>query len=285
MSEPHKATKNAASFQRKALQYHFNKIRLNIEANEPKMTIAMPTPFFIDPTENEAAHPNGPITKRDFGLADYTEIQALQQTLVQKRAEGEIADTVLLGEHSPIITLGRGSHSENLLQPTLPIVSIERGGDVTYHGPGQVVAYPLFLLDPERRDLHQYLRDLESVVIETLACFGIEGQRLAGKTGVWVSAPDSTPILSEEAEEQLTPRLLKIASIGVAVKRWVTYHGLALNVSPDLTHFEQINPCGFSSDTMTAMSCFLSPVPSIQAVKDAMYDCFHIVFRNQPKQL
>jgi lipoyl(octanoyl) transferase len=220
-----------------------------------------------------------PLQTLNFGLADYQTVWTLQQELVQKRAENKIPDTLLMGEHEPIITLGRGSHSENLLAPTLPVVLIERGGDVTYHGPGQLVAYPIFLLNPERRDLHRYVRDLESVVIETLAHFGLEGQRRTGKTGVWVSAPQAPATLNEDnSEQEAIPHLLKIASIGVAVKRWVTYHGLALNISPDLSHFQQINPCGFTSDTMTAMSCSLSPTPSVQSVKEAMFESFKTVF-------
>jgi lipoate-protein ligase B len=202
---------------------------------------------------------------RDFGLADYEAIRAEQQALAQRRASREVPDMVLLGEHPPVITLGRGTRPENLRNPTIPMVEVERGGDVTYHGPGQLVAYPIIHLPPGRRDLHRHLRNLEEVIMDTLRAFGLEGVRNPGKTGVWLA--DSSD------------RLLKVASIGVAVRRWVTYHGLALNVAPDLTHFTQINPCGLPSDTMTAMSRFLPDTPDMQDVKNILAQSFQQAFR------
>lgn len=177
----------------------------------------------------------------DFGHADYSRIWDLQKHLLSRRVAGAIPDTVLLGEHSPVITLGRGTHPENLLNPNdIPVIEIERGGDITYHGPGQLIAYPIFQLPEGRRDLHRYLRDLEEVLIRTLAHFSLEGVRNPGWTGAWV-----------QGKKQ---ELLKIASIGVAVRKWVTYHGVALNVTTDLSAFSAINPCGLESRVMTSLA-------------------------------
>lgn len=206
-----------------------------------------------------------PFHIQDFGLTYYETIWALQKDLVQQRLDDAIPDTLLLGEHPPIITLGRGSHAENLLNPEIPVIPIERGGDVTYHGPGQLIAYPILLLPEGKRDLHQYLRNLEEVLILTLARFGLEGTRNPGWTGVWVSSP----------QENL---LLKIASIGVAVKKWVTYHGIALNVSTDLSHFRQINPCGLESQVMTSLEQLLNRHIPMSEVKQAFIESFQAVF-------
>lgn len=202
---------------------------------------------------------------QDFGLTDYEAIWALQKQRVQQRLAGDIPDTLLIGEHPPVITLGRGAHRENLLNPTIPVLEIERGGDVTYHGPGQLIAYPIFLLPEGQRDLHQYLRTLEEAIIQTLGEFGLEGHRNPGWTGAWVKAAPSG-------------QLLKIASIGVAVKKWVTYHGIALNVNTNLAHFRQINPCGLESQVMTSMEAQLSkPVP-IDCVKHSLIQQLKALF-------
>lgn len=206
-------------------------------------------------------------TVRDFGLSDYEAIWAEQTRCVEQRLAQEIVDTVLLGEHPPVITLGRNTHAENLLNPLIPVVSIERGGDVTYHGPGQLIAYPIFMLPTKRRDLHRYLRDLEEVIIRTIGEFGLQGVRNPGWTGVWVA-------------DKATGELLKLASIGVAVRKWVTYHGLALNVSPDLSHFAQINPCGLQSHMMTSMQAQLSEPVAMDAVKSAMLRQFQQIFED-----
>ncbi len=194
---------------------------------------------------------------QDFGLTDYQTVWAWQQSLVQERLAGKIPDTVLMGEHPPVYTLGRGTHAENLLNPDIPAIKIERGGDVTYHGPGQLIAYPILQLPEGQRDLHRYLRHLEEAIILTLKDFGIEGLRNPGWTGVWVADPQSGA-------------LLKLASIGVAVKQWVTYHGLALNVSTDLAAFSQINPCGLQSEVMTSMQALLKQPIAVDSVKPVL---------------
>jgi lipoyl(octanoyl) transferase len=206
-----------------------------------------------------------PFQIQDFGLTNYETIWALQKDLVQQRLTREIPDTLLIGEHPPVITLGRGGHAENLLTPDIPVISIERGGDVTYHGPGQLIAYPILLLPEGQRDLHLYLRHLEESLIRTLEHFGLEGMRNPGWTGVWVQSPKDG-------------RLLKIASIGVAVKKWVTYHGIALNVNTDLLHFQQINPCGLESQVMTSLEQLLARNIPMSEVKQAFINSFRQIF-------
>src|SRR5262249_51920454 len=161
-----------------------------------------------------------------------------------------------------VITLGRGTHKENVLAPgDTPLFEIERGGDVTYHGPGQLVGYPIFLLREPERDLHVYLRNLEEALIRAVGRFGIAGERKAGGTGVW------TPSGAR-----------KLASIGVAVKRWVTLHGFALNVSTDLARFAAINPCGLEATTMGSMESVLGHPVSVDDVKAATRDELGAVF-------
>jgi len=216
-------------------------------------------------------------TVQDFGLSPYETIWALQKNLVEKRLSGEIEDTLLLGEHLSVLTLGRNAHAENLLNPTLPVINIERGGDVTYHGPGQLIAYPIFLLPVGHRDLHQFLRNLETVIIQVLDDFGLTGLRNPGWTGVWVKNIASS---GHPGDETRSDNLLKISSIGVAVRKWVTYHGLALNVHPDLTHFAQINPCGLPSAQMTSMQAQLGQEVSMVAVKSSLIQKFKAMHTN-----
>jgi lipoyl(octanoyl) transferase len=180
----------------------------------------------------------------------------LQQDLVAQRQAGTIPDTLILVEHPDAITLGRSARQENVVEAgDIPVFAIERGGDVTYHGPGQLVAYPIFLLREAERDLHRYLRGLEEAVIRTLGDFGIAGTRRPGFTGVWTS--------SESAPH-------KLASIGVAVRKWVTLHGLALNVNTDLARFAAIHPCGFDASVMTSMARELGRPLDLDAVKSAL---------------
>lgn len=187
----------------------------------------------------------------DLGTREYGEVWELQRELVGKRQRDEIPDTLVLVEHPHVITLGRGSHKENLLATgDVPIFEIERGGDVTYHGPGQLVGYPILLLREPERDLHLYLRNLEEALLRTVGAFGIPGERKDGWTGVWTGGGTR-----------------KLASIGVAVKRWVTLHGFALNVSTDLARFTAINPCGLEATTMASMESVLGGAVSFDDVK------------------
>ena len=183
---------------------------------------------------------------RRLGRTRYAEAHALQQALVEQRLAGTLADLLLLTEHEPVVTVGRGTPVEEqraLGATGLEVVEVERGGEATYHGPGQLVAYPLLLLPEERRDLHRYLRDLEEVVIGLLSEFELEGVRRPGLTGVW---------LGEK----------KVCSIGVAVRRWVTWHGLALNLHTDLAPFRRFHPCGLSSDVMTRVADHIELAPT-----------------------
>ena len=178
----------------------------------------------------------------DLGTLPYRDAWAQQLALVEQRQKGEVPDTLLLVEHDHVYTLGRRREAEaNVLDAgDVEVIGIERGGDVTYHGPGQLVAYPIVLLrEGKERDLHAYLRHLEDAVIATCARFGLAADREPGKTGVWMTTP-----LGRK----------KLCSMGIACRKWVTFHGLALNVTTDLAYFRRINPCGFESSVMTSMA-------------------------------
>ena len=190
----------------------------------------------------------------------YESVYQRQKQWVAQRIADDIPDTLLVGEHASTITLGRGTEDKHLKKAGFSLFSVERGGSVTYHGPGQLVVYPILKLQPDERDLHQYLRNLEEVIILTLAEFGLEGTRNPGWTGVWVGEK-------------------KIASIGVAVKQWVTYHGLALNIATDLSHFESIQPCGLPSETMTSMEALLNLSINQQVVTQLLLKHFERVFQ------
>jgi lipoate-protein ligase B len=180
----------------------------------------------------------------ELGTREFAEVWRMQLDLVGARQRDEVPDTLILVEHPHVITMGRGARRDNLLATDgMPVFAIERGGDVTYHGPGQLVGYPIFRLVEGERDLHLYLRRLEEVVIRTAAELGVAAERQEGSTGVWTGGG---------------PPRRKLASLGVAVKRgWVTLHGLALNVATDLTRFAAINPCGFDAAVMTSLSSLL----------------------------
>ncbi|MCB0416019.1 MAG: lipoyl(octanoyl) transferase LipB [Bdellovibrionaceae bacterium] len=191
-----------------------------------------------------------PLVIRDLGLVAYDLAYEQQKQLVEaKRADGNLADYLLLLEHPEVYTYGRKSKAEEIPQDG---IEIERGGQVTFHNPGQLVGYPILRLEPGRRDLHRYLRWLEDRLIVTLARFGIVAGRRDGATGVWVNDGQQ-----------------KIASIGVAVSGWVTYHGFALNVCNELKGFAKIHPCGFDSRVMTSMLELLGAAdcPSMESVK------------------
>jgi lipoate-protein ligase B len=190
----------------------------------------------------------------DLGVRDFAEVWKLQLELVGARQRDEIPDTLLLVEHPHVITAGRSAKRENLLDlGGTPLYEIERGGDVTYHGPGQLVGYPIFRLTDGERDLHVYLRNLEEAIIRALAGFGLTGARKPEWTGVWTADGGR-----------------KLASIGVAVKRWVTLHGFALNVSTDLRRFAAINPCGLDAAVMGSMAGELGRPVAMAPVKDAV---------------
>ena len=171
-----------------------------------------------------------------LGRVPYAEALALQRRLASDRIAGRLAqDRLLLLEHPPVVTLGRASQAAHLLRPDgVDVFDVERGGDVTYHGPGQLVGYPILALTGYRQDLHWYLRTLEQTLIDALAAVDIVAERRPGFTGVWTGGR-------------------KIASIGVHVKQWVTWHGFALNVTTDLQAFDRIVPCGIAGVEMTSV--------------------------------
>lgn len=179
-----------------------------------------------------------------LGTVPYREAWARQLALVEQRQRGEIRDTLLLLEHPHVFTLGRRREAAaNVLAPgDVEVIEVERGGDATYHGPGQLVAYPILQLAEGERDLGRYLRTLEEAVIATCARFGLPADREPGKTGVWCGPPE---------------RRKKLCSMGVASRQWVTFHGLALNVTTDLSYFARINPCGFEASVMTSVAAQL----------------------------
>ena len=200
-----------------------------------------------------------------IGLIEYESACSIQENLVQERIAGTIPDTLLLLEHPPVITLGTGTHAENLLASEehlraagIDLHSTNRGGDITYHGPGQLVGYPILNLLEHRPDVHWYVRSLEEVLIRLLAHYYLPGERIAGRTGVWV-------------------RGKKIAAIGVHVKRWVTSHGFALNVDPDLSHFGHIIPCGIADAGVTSMAAEGRTLPMLE-VEERLTENFQQVF-------
>ena len=197
-----------------------------------------------------------------LGRRDYAEAWELQKRLLARRQQDETGDVLLLCEHPHVITVGRTTGAaRNLVAPgDMPVFEIERGGDVTYHGPGQLVGYPILKLEGDERDLHRYLRNLEEAMIRVLARYGISGERNPGFTGVWSGGR-------------------KLASIGVAVKRWVTLHGFALNVSTELERFRAINPCGLEAAVMASIQSVAGVSPPLDEVARAMCDDFADVFQ------
>jgi lipoyl(octanoyl) transferase len=202
--------------------------------------------------------PTSALATLDWGRTRYADALRAQEELVARRIAGEIADTLVFTEHEPVFTVGlRAGADTHLVWPAdrlaregIAVAQTNRGGDITYHGPGQIVGYPVVSLAP-RKDLHAYLRFLEQVLINTLIHLGLpDAARREGKTGIW-----------------LGPR--KIAALGVAVRRWVTYHGFALNVSPDLAHFGGIVPCGIAptDGTVTSLAAELGTAPDLALVK------------------
>jgi lipoyl(octanoyl) transferase len=216
---------------------------------------------------------------RRFPLLDYQAGLDLQRELVEQRKRGEIDDQLLLLEHPDVITLGVRTRSDRshilesedaLAARGVSVFETGRGGDVTYHGPGQLVGYPIIDLKPDRCDVHRYVRDLEEVLIRAVAAFGITAGRLDGLTGIWVGPPG---------------REAKLAAIGVRISRWVTSHGFALNVNTDLSRFGLIVPCGIADRGVTSMAHLLGrPVP-MDEVANGVINAFSSVFSRLPGPL
>jgi len=207
----------------------------------------------------------------DLGLMEYSEAYKLQRTLHHQKVEGKIPDVLLLLEHPPTITIGKSgtldnvlTSKERLVQHGISLFFIDRGGDVTYHGPGQIVGYPIVDLGQRGKDLHRYVNDLEEVMLRTLRDFSIDGNRDQCHPGIWVN------------EEE-------IAAIGLSVRRWVSMHGFALNVNVDLKHFSFINPCGFSDRRATSMSKILGSDVPMEEVSYSLISHFCEVFDSAKK--
>ncbi len=198
----------------------------------------------------------------DLREIDYLAAVSLQEKLLEKKQREKLPDILLLLEHPHVFTIGRSGKDLNLLSPgEVPVYRPGRGGDVTYHGPGQLVVYPLLDLRSKlRKDVHRYLRQLETTVIETLEEFGLDAKRMPPWTGVWIEKR-------------------KITSIGVAVRRGITCHGLALNVNTDLGYFNRIIPCGLKWAEMTSIQKETGRIVSMEEVKELFLDHFLRIFR------
>jgi lipoate-protein ligase B len=205
---------------------------------------------------------------RHLGLVPYAAALDLQKTLVEDRRAGRVPDTLLLLEHPHVITLGvklAEARTHVVATPTMlarlgvDVVETGRGGDVTYHGPGQLVAYPILDLRPDRQDVHRYVRDLEAVMIRLCASYGVVAGRVAGQSGAWVDDR-------------------KIGAIGVRISRWITSHGLAFNISTDLSFFDLIVPCGIADKSVTSLDVEVGrSLPAVQ-VAEAFVESFAAVF-------
>lgn len=200
------------------------------------------------------------------GFSDYVKVWGLQYKLYELRLKGEISDVLIFTEHEHVYTIGKSGDERDLKVSEIflekmgaKVYKIDRGGKITYHGPGQIVGYPIFKLDELGLDIHSYLRALEEVIILLLKDYGISGGRKSGLTGVWVGDE-------------------KIASIGIKVSRWVTMHGFALNVNTDLKFFDFIFPCGLRNSSMTSMNEILGFKVDINMVKRGLKEKFEFVF-------
>jgi lipoate-protein ligase B len=209
----------------------------------------------------------------DIGLCSYAKAYDFQKKLARSKREGAISDSLILVEHFPVLTLGRRGRREHILVTTdhlrslgIEVLDVDRGGDVTYHGPGQLVGYPILDLRGRREDVNWILRSIESALIASLKEFGIEAGVEPGLTGVWVNGA-------------------KIAAIGIGISHWVTYHGFALNVAPDMSHFNLIIPCGIRDKPVTSMREALGEKPAMDDVKKAVVKHFCRVFALRPSKL
>ena len=200
------------------------------------------------------------------GLTPYEEALRLQRERCTAVEEGRLGNALFLLEHDPVITLGRNHHPENLLRTPqefralgIDVCETDRGGDVTYHGPGQFVAYPVLNLNSWNPSIRGYLRALEEVLIRQLALYDLKGERVEGYTGVWAGGE-------------------KVAAIGIGIHNWITSHGIALNVDPDMSHFKLIVPCGIADKPVTSLKALLGHAPPIQQVTDDFERSFRAHF-------
>ena len=198
----------------------------------------------------------------DLGQRPYQEVWDYQKEIQAKRIAGEIEDTLLMVEHEPVYTLGKNANENHLLQSrdqSVDVFNIERGGDITFHGPGQLVGYPILDLSNYKKSVSWYMRTLEKIIIDTVSEFGIEAKRIEGLTGVWVGDE-------------------KIAALGVRIRRWVTMHGFSINVNTDLTFYDGIIPCGIFDHGITSMEQLLCRPQDMEKVKKVVRSKFGYYF-------
>ncbi|NOZ04760.1 MAG: lipoyl(octanoyl) transferase LipB [Chloroflexi bacterium] len=223
----------------------------------------------------------------------YPEALELQHRIVNARKKGKGEDVLLLLEHPPVLTLGRRATEENIVaspelltQMGIQVHRVERGGEVTYHGPGQLVGYPILDLRRLQKDIRKYMHSLEEVLIRTLADFGIAGERIEGAIGVWVTERDWAPALRRDltdaglhaASGTEAVRQNKIAALGARIEQWIAYHGFALNVQPNLHHFDLIIPCGIRDRGITSMQAELGNSVSMKNVRERVAEHFAEIF-------
>lgn len=231
----------------------------------------------------------------NLGIVPYAEALALQHQLVDARKAGQGNDALLLLEHPPVFTLGRNATETHILAAPefldeigIEVHRVERGGDVTYHGPGQLVGYPILDLHNYRMDVGWYVRSLEDVLIATLNSYGLEARRAGmdatGKrdpklVGVWIDNPSDDPL-----DRQIHPEA-KIAQIGARIESWITYHGFALNVDPNMEHFQLIVPCGITDKPVTSLAHALHRPVSMRDVRERVVCAFEKVFATTPLEI
>lgn len=194
----------------------------------------------------------------DLGISDYKDTWNLQKELQEKRIQGEIEDQLILVEHPAVYTLGKNASKDHILKEKegVSVIQTDRGGNITFHGPGQLVGYPILDLNFYKRSITWYMRELEQLMIDVLKEYGIEGSTKKGLTGTWV-------------EDH------KIAALGIRISRWVTMHGFSLNINPDLNYYQDIIPCGIQEYGVTSMAMIMGEeVPSMDEVKIKMVDYF-----------
>jgi len=207
----------------------------------------------------------------DTGLKDYMEVYDLQKKILSERINDEISDTLILTEHPPTFTIGRKGGRENILVSNevlekngIEVYEVDRGGDITYHGPGQIVGYPIMNLSEWNKDIHLYLRSLEDVIIRFLSHFKITAGRINDYTGVWVENG-------------------KIAAIGIGVSKWTTFHGFCININPDKEHFRMITPCGIKDKEITSLDELTGETTDMQKAKQVLVDEFGNCFERDMK--
>lgn len=196
----------------------------------------------------------------DWGRRDYVASLEAMRGLVRARRAGSVDDTLILVEHPPVVTVGVQGDDGTAASSGLPVVTVERGGNATYHGPGQLVGYPIVDLARRGRDVRRFVHDVEEIAIRAAGSFGVRAQHVSGRRGVWVDGAR------------------KIASVGIAVDHWVTFHGFALNVDVDLAEFRRFHPCGFDGSVMTSLARELGRPLTLDEVRPKVVDAWSAVF-------